>query len=244
MINSSAYLLVVHGSRNVNYGKQLQQLAHQIQLRLEAQNKSVFLSSAYLELTNKPLAENIISFAQQSASLGYQSVKILPLFLLSGTHVINDIPEQIALASIDSPLPLQLMPHIGTSDNLIALLRSQFSQTKAHQRILLAHGTSIKQANQELEKITIDLQAKVAYWSIEPNFIDVVEEMTSTKSEQEVVAVLPYFLFTGKITETIVSQINNLPSNISKQITLLPTLAQTEDLVDVISDLLLSSNSH
>ena len=229
---SSAYLLVVHGSRNLNYGKQLDQLVQNIQSHLDSQGISVVLATAYLELTFKPLHQEIIRFAQDCATQGYQSVKILPLFLLSGTHVTHDIPHQLALAEVESPLTLELIPHLGTSDNLISCLRKQFHQVNTNNRLLIAHGTSLTEGNQELEKIAYQLEAQVAYWSMQPYFVDVVKDLITSGVER--LSILPYFLFTGKITETIVSEINNLQQKSSIQIITLPTLAQTHEFIEII----------
>ncbi len=231
---SSAYFLVVHGSRNPLYGKQLHQLVNDIQLQLYAQEISIFLDTAYLELASKPLHQKIISFAQESAIKGYQSVRVLPLFLLSGTHVINDIPQEFSLACGDSPLPLELLPNIGTSIDLINLLRSQFEGANTSDRILLAHGTSLPEANQELEEVAAQLQARVAYWSREPQIDTVVNDLIV--SEVKSIAVLPYFLFTGKITDAIESQISDLQDKATTKIVVLPTLAQINQFIKIVID--------
>jgi sirohydrochlorin ferrochelatase len=232
MINRSAYLLVVHGSRNYNYARQLNQLLGDIQAQLTAQSISIPVITAYLELAPKPLHQAIISLAQQFSLQGYHSIKILPLFLSSGTHVIHDIPEQLALAKIDSPLPLELMPHLGSCSDLFSLLQSQFQTHHTSDRILLAHGSSLTQSNQELEKLAVNLQAKVAYWSIEPSLHSVIDDLISSQTES--LAILPYFLFTGKITAAIEQEINTLQYNTPMKIINLPTLTQMNRFAEMI----------
>ena len=185
-------------------------------------------------MTFKPLHQEIINFAQDCASQGYQSVKILPLFLLSGTHVVNDIPEQLALAEVYSPLPLELIPHLGRSNHLIFWLQEQLEKANTSERILVAHGTSLAEGNQELEKIAHQLQAQVAYWSREPRLGSIVANLLRSQTQR--VAILPYFLFNGKITEAIVSEINHLQQKSKAEIITMPTLAQTNDFVDIIID--------
>ena len=232
MINSSAYFLVVHGSRNVKYGEQLNQLVSKIQTQLHFRGISVPLATAYLELASQPLHQEIIAFATKCAAQGYQSINVFPLFLLSGTHVINDIPEQLCLARANSPLPLELMFHLGSSDHLISLLRSQLDNYKTSERILLAHGTSLARGNEELAKIAQQLNAKVAYWSMEPSLNPVINDLIF--AEVDSVAILPYFLFTGKITDTIRAEINYLQSKSNIQIVTLPTLTKMNEFIDVV----------
>ena len=244
MKKSTAYLLVVHGSRSFYYAQQLRQLANQIQSSLHSQNRSIPFITAYLELAEKPLHEEIIGFAREYALKGYQSIKVLPLFLLSGAHVLEDIPEQLSLARANSPLPIELVDCLGKFPDLVNVLRTQFlsasnaSNNNNNERILLAHGTRLKQGQQELGELADQLDAKVAYWSIEPNVIDVIKQI-AVVSPQSSITVLPYFLFTGKITDTIVSQINELPESITSKINILPTLAKNELFANLITQYML-----
>ena len=245
MKKSTAYLLVVHGSRSFYYAQQLRQLANQIQSSLHSQNRSIPFITAYLELAEKPLHEEIIGFAREYALKGYKSIKVLPLFLLSGAHVLEDIPEQLSLARANSPLPIELVSCLGKFPDLVDLLRSQFlsvSNANNNERILLAHGTRLKQGQQELGELADQLDAKVAYWSIEPNVIDVIKQI-AVVSPQSSITVLPYFLFTGKITDTIVSQINELPESITSKINILPTLAKTELFANLITEYMLEERA-
>ena len=245
MKKSTAYLLVVHGSRSFYYAQQLRQLANQIQSSLHSQNRSIPFITAYLELAEKPLHEEIVGFAREYALKGYQSIKVLPLFLLSGAHVLEDIPEQLSLARANSPLPIELVSCLGKFPDLVDLLKSQFlsvSNANNNERILLAHGTRLKQGQQELGELADQLDAKVAYWSTEPNVIDVIKQI-AVVSPQSSITVLPYFLFTGKITDTIVSQINELPESITHKINILPTLAKTEPFANLITEYMLHSET-
>ena len=232
MINRSAYFFVVHGSRNFHYGQQLSLLVQNIKSQLNSQEISIPVATAYLELASQPLHQAIISFAKQCAIQGYELIKVFPLFLLSGTHVINDLPEQLALAEAQSPLALELMPHLGRSDELISLLRSQFALHHSRERILLAHGTSLAKGNQELEKIARQLEARVAYWSMQPSLNSVINDLIF--SQVESVAILPYFLFTGKITKAIENEIKILQNNTEMKIITLPTLAQTSRFAEMV----------
>ena len=240
MKKSTAYLLVVHGSRSVNYAQQLRQLAKQMRSYLSSQNRSIQFTTAYLELAEKPLHQEIIDLTTEYALQGYKCLKVLPLFLLSGTHVLQDIPEQVALARVNSPLSIELMTSLGKSPYLLNFLRSQFLPFNNSEKILLAHGTRFKKGNEELIKIAEKLEAKVAYWSIEPKITHVIKQIHTISSESSI-TILPYFLFTGRITDTIVSTVNDLPQIITGKVNMLPTLAQNEEFSHLIAQYMWNS---
>lgn len=62
-------------------------------------------------LEEEPLPNKIQEFSGQAQRQGAQRVVILPLFLLPGNHVVVDLPQ--AIASTDSPLPLELLTFLG-----------------------------------------------------------------------------------------------------------------------------------
>jgi sirohydrochlorin ferrochelatase len=218
----SAYLLVTHGSRNFNYQTRLQQLAIVVQQQisqkkttdLSPQEKKIISSplvkTACLELADIPLSESILNFAKDALSKKYQSVKIIPLFLLSGVHVRKDIPAQISIAQkkLANLISLELMPHLGSYDHLLVILAQQFSQFNAQKQILLAHGSNLENGNQECEEIAHKLKVDLAYWSISPNLTQKVAYLVSLGVKT--LAIVPYFLFEGKITQAIASQIEQL----------------------------------
>ncbi|NCO75649.1 MAG: sirohydrochlorin chelatase [Cyanobacteria bacterium] len=227
-----AYIFVVHGSRNPNYRHQLHKLTENITKLLSKEGFSPLLTTAYLELENQPLSFKISDFAQECAIKGYATLKILPLFLLSGTHVLQDIPQQVEIARLSSSIPLELMPHLGKSEDLMALLQNKYQQQPTTHRILLSHGTSITQGNQEIKAIAQKLNANIAYWSIFPYFANIIDNLLNYNPES--IAIVPYFLFSGKITETIEQEIVLRSKNTKTKLIFIPPFGATKELAQVI----------
>lgn len=113
----SAYLLVSHGSRDSRTEIAMQHLASLVYNQIESyaaksnESDSLYASAlasplkcetlvgtAYLELAPQPLHEEIKQFALCASAAGFNQVTILPLFLLPGVHVMEDIPTEVAQA--------------------------------------------------------------------------------------------------------------------------------------------------
>lgn len=234
-----AYMLVVHGSRNPAYRQQLHQLQKLIIKKLNSQGFFAPIATAYLELGDQSLSVKIAHFAQEYAKKGYKILKILPLFLLSGTHVLKDIPEEMEISRLLSPIKLELMPHLGQSKDLITLLQEKYQQQPTTHRILLTHGTKIIQGNKESEEIARKLKAETAYWSISPNLATIVDKLPNSSSES--IAILPYFLFSGKITDTIYDEVKILQKTTHSKLNFIPPLGITSELIEVIVKLIKNS---
>lgn len=227
-----AYMLVVHGSRNASYSQQLHQLQQLIMEKILDEGIVVPITTAYLELGNQPLSEKIVNFSQECAKKGYQTLRIFPLFLFSGTHVLEDIPKQVEISRPFSSLELQLMPHLGKSQDLVTLLQCKYQQQPTTHRILLTHGTRISQGNQESKDIAQKLNAETAYWSVSPNVTTIIHQLSHSSSES--IAILPYFLFSGKITDEIAEDVKLLQPQVDNELYFIKPLGVTSELVEVI----------
>lgn len=228
-MSNSAYLLVVHGSRNLSYRQQLDELQDLI---MEGLNQSCLLTTAYLELDDRTLSVKIVDFALECVKYGYKTLKILPLFLFSGTHVLEDIPREISIAQQNCPITLELMPILGKSPDLISLLESQYQQYQDFDRVLFCHGTRLEQGYQESKIMAEKLRANIAYWAISPNLSTVIENMINAGSQNMVI--LPYFLFSGKIIDSIEQEINLLQTKTPTNLILLSPLGSSIELAQVI----------
>lgn len=225
----SGYLLVVHGSRNNSYHQQLKQLQDLI---VEGLNGECLLTTAYLELGEKPLSASIVEFSIECVKYNYQTLKIIPLFLFSGTHVLDDIPEEINIARKNVPVTLELMPLMGESLDLIDLLESKYQEYPEFKRILFCHGTRLEQGKEESRIIGKKLKAEVAYWSILPDLWTVIDNMVNSGVKR--IVILPYFLFSGKIIDSIEPKIQELQQNEDMELILLKPLGATVQLAEVI----------
>ncbi|MGI0481277.1 sirohydrochlorin chelatase [Geminocystis sp. CENA526] len=235
-MSNSAYLLVVHGSRNPSYRQQLDELQN---LVIQGLNESCLLTTAYLELDDRALSVKIVEFALECVTYGYKTLKIFPLFLFSGTHVLEDIPREVSIAQQNCPITLEVMPILGKSPDLIPMLESQYQQYQDFdraaplcQRILFCHGTKLEQGYQESRIMAEKLRANVAYWAISPDLSTVMENMINDGSQN--IVILPYFLFSGKIIDSIEQEIKLLQTKPQTNLTLLSPLASSIELAQVI----------
>ncbi|YAI82310.1 MAG: sirohydrochlorin chelatase [cyanobacterium endosymbiont of Rhopalodia sterrenbergii] len=236
---TSAYLLVTHGSqaprtqiaaeRLANIVKQQLSLRQPIRISrsLSAKNRTVetsmrgstdllqsvsspLIETAPLELTFVSLSQRIQQLGERAKNQGIQNLKIIPLFLLPGVHVREDIPEEVAIAQqhLGKTINLELMPYLGSYCRLTFFLSRQFEEAATVGKILIAHGSRYRGGNQPIEAIAHHLQALPAYWSVAPNLINPINILV--RQGKKNITIVPYFLFSGRITTAIVQQVKQL----------------------------------
>ena len=168
------------------------------------------VGSAALELASLPLHQSIVQFARLQE--GVKQIQILPLFLLPGVHVSEDIPAEVAMAQQQlGEIQIGLRPYLGSQPGIIDLLAEQFEQLPAQARILLSHGSRRPGSNQPVEAIAAQLDAVAAYWSISPSLEQQVENLAAAGYRD--IAIVPYFLFAGGITEAIAVAVEQLENS-------------------------------
>ena len=217
---------MTHGSRDLRYQRSIAQLADRVQQKLSAK-----VGMAVLECAPVELHQQIERFCQRCNP--HDEIEIVPLFLLPGVHVKEDIPEQIEIARSRLPVKLSVTPHLGSSDQLTKLLAQRFSSRSADARILLSHGSRRPQGNLPIEQLAEQLAAIAAFWSVPPNLETSVQTLVQQGCQE--IAILPYFLFSGGITDAIAQQIDQLSQRFSGiNLKLLTPLEVSDDLVDLI----------
>jgi len=158
-------------------------------------------------------------------------LQIIPLFLLSGVHVKEDIPA--AVAKVRSPIKLELKPHLGSYQGIKSLLSRQLADLSPQKPILLSHGSRRPGGNREVENLAAFFGAITAYWSIEPSLSQQIESLIAQGSPT--IAILPYFLFTGAITDAIEAQVFELSQkHPNVNISLGKSLGATGELAEII----------
>ncbi len=112
-----ALLLVAHGSRRIESNDEVAALAQK--LALKADGEFAVVSHAFLELSEPSIPAGI----EHCLSQGAKSVTVLPYFLARGTHVVEDIPEQVAIKQREYPdADIHIVDYLGTADELVDLL--------------------------------------------------------------------------------------------------------------------------
>jgi sirohydrochlorin ferrochelatase len=193
------------------------------------------VTTAALELAIVPLYQKLIDMARFWCDRGCSKIRILPLFLTPGVHVIEDIPELIALAqqTIGKSIELELLPYLGSYRSLITLLAQQLAGFADGEIILMAHGSRYRQANSNCEQLAASLKATLAYWLIEPSLSQQVRALVDAGKTKMII--LPYFLFPGRIFQTIAAQVRELQANFPQvELILTPPLGATPELARLI----------
>lgn len=241
MTLTSAYLLVSHGSRDPRPQIALERLSYLVEdelkhLKFDHHDNASLISSfkqkiggrnsvviapqltivetASLELSEVSLSQKIQQFVTKLQDTGINSLKIVPLFLLPGVHVKEDIPREIAIAQekIDHKINIELCPYLGSYKGLIKIIEGQFSTYSQDARIIISHGSRRRGGNDSVKAIASQLNAKVAYWSLEPSLSNQVHSLVKEGKKQ--ITIVPYFLFTGGITTIITQQVQQLQDSL------------------------------
>jgi len=115
----NALLIIAHGSRREQSNEEIRQLTAKVaELSL---NDFDLVDCAFLELSEPFIPEGIENLADKGA----KHIKVLPYFLARGTHVADDVPAEVEKALQTNPeLSVEILPYLGTSGDLPALLLS------------------------------------------------------------------------------------------------------------------------
>ncbi len=266
MAESVAYLLIYHGSTDPRPEQAAISLAHQFAARIlhspalskPASGWELFPEStattapsptpalplvevAMLETGPLSLHQQILKFGQrflQAKHTRTVRIKLLPLFLLPGMHVMEDLPREVGQAAqkLEDSVALELCPYLGSHPRLRRILTEQMAPLPAEAWVLLAHGSRRPGANQPIEALATHLGAIAAYWSTAPNLEARLQELVEAGCRQ--IGVLPYFLFAGGITDAISQQVQAFAEGYPDvMIHLRPPLANSAALADLLVDL-------
>lgn len=202
------------------------------------QKEKTLVGTACLELSAEPLHEQIRQFGDRALLSGYNRVQVIPLFLLPGMHVMEDIPAEVAIAQQAlEQVKIDLRPHLGTHPGLSHLLATSMAATKADAWILLAHGSRRPGSKQTVEAIATQLNAISAYWAVPPKLATQVKALVDQSYQQ--IGILPYFLFAGGITDAITSTVEQLKVQFpSVHLALAEPIGASVELADLIWDLI------
>lgn len=239
-MNAAALFLVTHGSRDRRSWLALQNL-----VTVARSQSDRNISGGCLEGQPLSLAQQLEQFAIEVIPSGISEIVILPLFLLAGVHVSEDIPEQVAIAqsNLQTKFPdllpnkfiFRITAYLGTNSQIPSLLLHHFEKyteqsNLEHQgRILMAHGSRRAGANQAVEDLASQSHAIAAYWGVEPKIETQIENLISRGINR--LTVLPYFLTEGGITEAIANKLKPYCDRIAIQ--QLPVPLSNEQIIDL-----------
>lgn len=113
------------------------------------------------------------------------------------------------------------------------MLSRKFAELPAKTRILIAHGTRLPLGAIYYENLAHQLNADLAYWSTTPWFTERIKAQIALGIKK--IALLPYFLFPGKITDAIAQEITKLQTEYPQvELFLGQPLGATEALAELI----------
>ena len=117
-----AVILVGHGSKAPDFDKTMRQVV----AKLKQQKKYASVCCAYLEINSPSISEAIKTAVQNDA----KEVRVLPYFLLTGRHVIKDIPEIVHEAKLRhaGEAKVVLCPYLGFDPKLVKLVQKRIEQ--------------------------------------------------------------------------------------------------------------------
>ena len=203
----------------------------------------ILVGTASLECHPLRLHEQILEFWRSRSQDSQGRLVILPLFLLPGVHVMQDIPEEIALAqaALGRSVEIQTRPHLGSHPGLRRLLNERTANQPLEAWILLAHGSRRPGANQPIAALADHLGAVSAYWSVSPNLETQVQELSQQGLTR--IGILPYFLFPGGITDAIARSVATLVDQHPElHLHLAEPLQASSELADLLLDLAQDQN--
>ena len=201
----------------------------------------VIVGTACLELAPTDLSQQIYEFGQRLVAAGVRELKLLPVFLMAGVHVMEDLPAEIekAKAVLGNSIELTLCPHLGGQARMVDILTRRLASTPAEAALLVAHGSRRPKGNRKVQTLGQQLNTEVAYWAIAPDIEEKAIELMQKGAQR--IAILPYFLFAGGITDAITHRTEELAERFPKiKFRLLPTLGATDEVADLATHLLLS----
>jgi sirohydrochlorin cobaltochelatase len=237
---SDAYLLVSHGSRDPRPQVAIDRLAQQLSLWLQEftpVKSPTLVATAQLELAATPLHLQISDFAR-NCNDEIERVVILPLFLIPGVHVMDDIPAEVALAEreIGNRVKLVVTSFLGADRDFANLFAQNRYYLPSHS-IILAHGSRRSGGNEIVERLAAKLDLTAAYWSVPPSLTERVAVLISTGAAE--IGILPYFLFAGGITDAIGESVAQLRQQYPQiRLILGEPLGNSPELVNTIGKIL------
>ena len=240
-MTAAALFFVTHGSSDRRSWLALENLVALAQSRSDR-----LIGGGCLEGQEITLAQQLEQFAIKAIAIGITEIEILPMLLLAGVHVSEDIPDEVAITQsnlqgkVQENLIFRITPHLGTDSQIPNLLLQHFQKFKNQKyrntenlekqgQILVSHGSRRVDANQVVEDLATHCQAIAAYWGVEPKIETQIENLLAQGINQ--INVLPYFLTEGGITEAIARKLDVYRDR--AQIQLLPVPLSDQQIVDI-----------
>lgn len=115
-MKTSCLVLLAHGSKNPRWREPFERLREELRREVGADRVGL----AYMAMAEPSLTVVI----RRLSDRGVRVIRILPLFMSSGNHLHEDIPDQVASLRRDYPgLEIAVLPPIGSHPRFTAMMR-------------------------------------------------------------------------------------------------------------------------
>jgi sirohydrochlorin ferrochelatase len=208
------------------------------------QSVTGLVETATLELGKYTLSEQIQHFGDRLLGQNINHLQIIPLFLLPGMHVMEDIPAQVqeAQSIIGEELHIEICPYLGSYPQLQTQLAEQMNRSQQEVWIVVAHGSRRPGGNQPVETLAHQLGMLDAYWLVMPSLDWRIDQLIDLGYRR--IGVLPYFLFPGYITDAIAKTLAAKQAAYPQlEYVMLPTLNHNPHLAQMVLDLTVFSKA-
>ncbi|MFT6432122.1 MAG: sirohydrochlorin ferrochelatase [Candidatus Azotimanducaceae bacterium] len=115
----NSLLLIAHGSRRAQSNEEVFVLADK--LRQACSEQYQIVHAGFLEMHETLIPDGVKNCVDDGAT----SVTVLPYFLNSGRHVVEDVPNIVSDCRLQYPnVDIRIAPHLGASPMMVDLLIS------------------------------------------------------------------------------------------------------------------------
>ena len=116
-----AVLLVAHGSRIADSARALERVLE----RLRTKNPDVLFQASFLELQSPSIPDGIELCIDQ----GVDEVIVVPYFVQSGRHVVEDIPKIVSESQAHhSGKTIRLAEYLGFDERIVSLVEDRVQE--------------------------------------------------------------------------------------------------------------------
>ncbi|MCT2536503.1 sirohydrochlorin chelatase [Aquibacillus koreensis] len=216
-----AIVYVGHGSRAEARNKEFIQFMDMVypQIPVDVQ------TYAFLELAEPSITDAVTDCIRKGAT----RVTVVPILLLSGIHVVEDIPNEIAEICSQYPnIDIDQVGPLGADEVVVNVLKARLDEAigelpNKKAVLLISHGSRNKDAPHEFEQLAsqlkemlpFDADVSTAYLkTTQPSIEQQLEKMAMNQYDE--IYVIPHFLFAGGFVKTIENVLDNYHDRMPK----------------------------
>ncbi|MBI3091296.1 MAG: sirohydrochlorin chelatase [Candidatus Tectomicrobia bacterium] len=236
-----AVLLVGHGSRDPQATREFEQLVAAYRQR----RPELVLAHAYLGLV-RPAAEEAVAVLAGIA----EAVLLVPLFLFSGGHLTHDLPRLVERLRRSFPTTrFAAAGGLGLHPAMVQLacLRAEAALAAIPARaeraalLVVGHDSSEPDARSEFARLVVLIREHRRFAAVAPHLLgrgrpDLEVAVTAlAHGATEIVMVLPYLLFSGRLLSRLRNSVADLsPRFPGIKVVVAPHLGLHERVLEVL----------